>query len=144
MGQGASVNGQNGQAGHRGLQLHDHGRLLLVDALQLGELLVLVPAHTKVDLRWLSLVLSCPKKRLRLAGEDECLDDFGAVPGRVPPLPLRPGVRVLCDPRLRDATELGWDDEELTAARVETLGMLLATNGLPQLQMLQGVQNVRP
>ena len=73
---------------------------------QLGEVLVLVPTQAKVDLRWLSLVLNHPKRKLRLASEDECTEDFGAIPGRVPPLPLRAGIRVLCDPRLRDATEL--------------------------------------
>ena len=73
---------------------------------RLGEILVLVPALAKVDLRWLSLVLDHPKRKLRLASDDECVEDFGAIPGRIPPLPLRLGLRVLCDPRLQDATEL--------------------------------------
>ena len=73
---------------------------------QLGEVLVLVPAAAgQVDLRWLALVLRWPRRKLRLASEDECIDDFGAVPGRVPPIPLKPGIRVLCDPRLRDVNE---------------------------------------
>jgi prolyl-tRNA editing enzyme YbaK/EbsC (Cys-tRNA(Pro) deacylase) len=71
---------------------------------ELGRVLVLVPALApKVDLRWLALAINCPKRKLQLASDDQCVADFGAVPGRVPPLPLRPGVRVLCDPRLCDA-----------------------------------------
>ena len=74
---------------------------------ELGQVLVLVPALApKVDLRWLALALNCPKRKLRLASDDECVSDFGAIPGRVPPLPLRPGTRVLCDPRLCDAAEI--------------------------------------
>ena len=74
---------------------------------ELGQVLVLVPALApKVDLRWLSLALNCPKRKLRLASDEECVSDFGAVPGRVPPLPLRAGTRVLCDPRLCDAAEI--------------------------------------
>ena len=74
---------------------------------QYGDVLVLVPARApKVDVRWLALALDWPKRKLRLATDDECVEAFGAVPGRVPPLPLRAGVNVLCDPRLRDATEL--------------------------------------
>ena len=74
---------------------------------ELGQVLVLVPALApKVDLRWLSLALNCPKRKLRLASDEECVGDFGAVPGRVPPLPLRAGTRVLCDPRLCDAAEI--------------------------------------
>ena len=56
--------------------------------------------------RWPSSLRRCrltPKRKLQLASDDQCVADFGAVPGRVPPLPLRPGVRVLCDPRLCDA-----------------------------------------
>ena len=37
---------------------------------------------------------------MRLATPDECRELFGAVPGLVPPLPLRAGVRVLCHPQL--------------------------------------------
>ena len=44
-----------------------------------------------------------------------------------------------CD-ELRDAMELDWRYKGLTAAHMETLGMLLATNGLPQLQE-RGVSN---
>ena len=70
------------------------------------NVLLLTPAAAKVDLRWLALLLNCARRRLRFATDDECIEAFGAVPGRVPPLPLRVGVRVLCDPRLRDASEL--------------------------------------
>lgn len=74
---------------------------------QLGPLLVLTPAAApKVDMRWLALALGCPRRKLRMVTEDECMHDFGAVPGHVPPIALRRGVRVLCDPRLADAPRL--------------------------------------
>ena len=65
-----------------------------------GSLLVLYPAGERVDCRWLALVLGVPRKRVRLATTEECRELFGAVPGLVPPLPLRAGVRVLCHPQL--------------------------------------------
>lgn len=43
---------------------------------------------------------------------------------------------------LRDATELNWEEKRLTAAHVDTLGMLLATNGLPQLETLNLAENM--
>ena len=45
-----------------------------------------------------------------------------------------------CD-RLRDATYLNWFNKGLTTAHMETLGMLLATNGLPTLRELHIGEN---
>lgn len=36
-----------------------------------------------------------------MASFDECIESFGAIPGSVPPIPLRPGVRVLAFPDIR-------------------------------------------
>ena len=89
--------------------------LAFIEGSTLGPLLVLTPAcSAKVDLRWLALALNCPKRRLRMASADECITLFGAIPGRVPPLPLRQGVRVLCDPRLANARELWGSSGGLT------------------------------
>jgi len=64
-------------------------------------LLVLSPASDMVDVKWLSNYLGVPKRRVRMATPEECEDWFGAVPGRVPPMPLRHGVRVMAMPSLR-------------------------------------------
>lgn len=41
------------------------------------------------------MALGLPRKRLRLASAAELASKFGSVAGAVPPVPLRPGVRVL-------------------------------------------------
>ena len=71
-------------------------------------LLVLTPADERIDTRWLALALNAPKRRVKLASFDECEERFGAIAGLVPPVPLRPGVRVLCHPRLADAENGLW------------------------------------
>ena len=45
-------------------------------------------------------------------------------------------VGTSCD-RLRGATDVSWGNRDLTAADMETLGMLLATSGLPQLRTFE-------
>ena len=55
-------------------------------------LLLLLPAGTRVELRWLALVLGARRRNLRLASAAECVLLFGAAPGCVPPVPLRPGA----------------------------------------------------
>jgi len=64
------------------------------------HLVILTLASTTVDLKWLSNWLGIARKRLRMASYDECFDFFGAYPGTVPPLPLRPKVRLLALPNL--------------------------------------------
>jgi uncharacterized protein with PIN domain len=79
--------------------------------------LVLVPAAERVDLRWLSSALGVPRRCVRLATAAECVSKFGASAGTVPPLPLRPGVRVFAHAALRRrADEEAEADDDQRAA----------------------------
>lgn len=93
----------------RGKRLELNSLCFVVDPLpnepqdQLGQeehVLILTLASTTLDLRWLSNILGVARRRLRMASALECSLFFGAPPGMVPPLPLRPNVRVLALPNL--------------------------------------------
>ncbi|CAK0793315.1 unnamed protein product, partial [Prorocentrum cordatum] len=66
-------------------------------------LLVLTPAAAPLDIKWLGNWLGVSRRRLRMASPREVAERFGTRPGLVPPVPLRPGVRVLALPGLRGA-----------------------------------------
>ncbi|KAJ1623640.1 hypothetical protein T492DRAFT_290959 [Pavlovales sp. CCMP2436] len=74
-------------------------------------LLVLTPAVERLDTRWLSNALGVPRRSLRLARREECVDLFGAWPGVVPPLPLREGVTVLGHASLRATDALAGTED---------------------------------
>eukprot|EP01052_Picozoa_sp_SAG31_P032959 SAG31_NODE_3668_length_4005_cov_1.850998_2_plen_278_part_00 len=70
------------------------------------QVLVLLPADgAPLDLKWLAIYIGVPKKRCKLASPHQCMTLFGAIPGEVPPLPLRSDVRVLCYPSLMKSRE---------------------------------------
>ena len=70
------------------------------------RLLVVFPADAQIDWKWFALATGYARRQLRLASWAQCVDDFGAAPGRVPPVPLRDGVRTLAHPTLVDAPRL--------------------------------------
>ncbi|KAJ1445319.1 hypothetical protein M885DRAFT_550313 [Pelagophyceae sp. CCMP2097] len=77
--------------------------------------LVLCPSEDRLDLKWLATVLKAPRRGVRLATRDECVDVFGCVAGRVPPCACSPRVkRVLAHPKLYAGGEhAGFDAAQL-------------------------------
>ena len=70
------------------------------------RLLVLFPASEQLDWKWFALATGRSRRQLKLATWDQCVGDFGAEPGRVPPVPLRENVRVFAHPALVAAPAL--------------------------------------